>query len=153
MNEYERLSLMYRQEYLLKKENIKFAADWRKWQIARKLIETAAGSLPENETKLLAALKLSVKALTRMQCIDDNPPLKKIHLEQMDGEPAWVVSYNHDGRWGIVDASDQSVVFFSGEDCFKEHWFDGTYTFKYKKEIVDHTQELEKYGIRDEVNL
>lgn len=152
MNEFERLQQMYHQEFILKKKDIKFKANWRKWQIARKRIEAVMETIPESKEKLIAALKLSIAALTKMVSIEDNPPLNRTHLNQMDGEPVWVVSYDRNGRWGLVDTSDKSVIFYSEEGFYKEHWFDGRYIFKYKKEIVDHTEELERHGISGEVD-
>lgn len=115
----------------------------------RRIIKAAIESLQPSEKKLLAALKLSVKALVILQSMEENPPLKKIALDKMDGEPVWVVSYNHDGRWGIVDSSDESVNFITENGIVQEYWFGSQYIFRYKKEIIDYTDELIKHEIQD----
>lgn len=148
MNEYQRLQQMHRQKYLLEKNEKKLIS---KWQRARKLIKAVIPTLNEKEeTNMITALKLASQALIKVQVEEENPPLKKIALDRMNGEPVWVVSYDHDGRWGIVDTSDQSVVFYVDGETEKEYWFDGRYIFRYKKEIFDHTKLLEKYNIKDE---
>lgn len=148
MNEFERLQLMHHQEYLLKQNQKKLIS---KWQKARKLIKAVIPTLNEKEeANMITALKLACEALIKRQVEEENPPLKKIALDSMNGEPVWVVSYNHDGRWGIVDTADQSVIFYIDGEIEREYWFDGRYIFKYKKEIFDHTKLLEKYNIKDE---
>lgn len=148
MTEYDRLQLMHHQEYLLKQNDKKLIS---KWQRARKLIKAVIPTLnPKEEANMITALNLACQSLTRAQVEEENPPLKKIALDSMNGEPVWVVSYEHDGRWGIVDASDQSVIFYVDGEIEKEYWFDGRYIFKYKKEIFDHSKLLEKFNIKDE---
>lgn len=150
MTEYEQIRLMHHQEYLLKEKKVNYFAPWKKWLGAKKVIKAALEQLGENEKQLRLALKFSVEALTLKQTMDDNPPLKKIALDQMEGEPVWVVGYDHGGRWGIVHVPDQSVNFFEDGELKKEYWFDGRYIFRYKKTIVDFSSELEKFGITDE---
>lgn len=138
---------MHHQEYLLKKNDKTLSS---KWQEARQLIETVADTLSETkEANLLSALRLAEQALLKIQVEEENPPLKKFALDAMNGKPVWVVSDDHDGRWGIVNTSDQSVVFFVNGGIEKEAWFDGRYIFRHKKEILDHTKLLEKYNIID----
>lgn len=149
MNEFERIQLMHHQEYLLKQNDKRLIS---KWQKARKLIKAVIPTLNEKEeASMITALKLASTALTKMQVEEENPPLKKIALDGMNGEPVWVVSYDHDGCWGIVDVSDQSVAFVINEQITKEPWFDGRYIFKYKKEIFDHTKLLAKYKLQGDV--
>ncbi|MEG0693912.1 MAG: hypothetical protein RR444_12625, partial [Oscillospiraceae bacterium] len=110
MTEYEDIQRMHHQEYLLKQNEKKLIS---KWQKARKLIKAVIPTLNENEEgNMIAALKLACESLIKKQVEEENPPLKKIALDSMNGEPVWVVSYDHNGRWGIVDTSDQSVIFY-----------------------------------------
>lgn len=149
MTEFERIKLMHHQEYLLKQNEKKLVS---KWQQAKKLINAVIPTLDENkESKMIEALKLASKALLKMQVEEENRPLKKIALDDMQGEPVWIVSYDHDGRWGFVDTSDQSVILYVDGEIKKEYWFDDRYIFKYKKEIFDYTKLLEKYNIKGEM--
>lgn len=148
MSDYERLKRMHHQQYLLQKNDIKIKS---KYQKARSLIKKTIETLnQENEQAMVNALELAAKSLIKMQIqIADNPPLKKAKLDSMNGEPVWVISWEHDGRWGIVDVSDQSVVYFIDGKIEKEPWFDGTYIFQYKKEIFDFSELLAKYDIQE----
>lgn len=121
-----------------------------KWKQSRELLEEVIKTLTEKENNLKEALDTSITALLRMQVQDENAPLKKIKLNKMNGEPLWVVSYNHAGRWGIVNSSTESVIFPTTDGVEEEYWFDGNYIFRYKKEIKDFSQILEKYGLKDE---
>lgn len=150
MTEYEQIRRMNHQEYLLTEKKASYRAPWKKWLKAKKLIKAAMEQLNDSENQLRLALKYAVEALTLKQAMDDNPPLKKIALDQMDGDPVWIVSSDHDGHWGIVNVSDQSVNFVEDGVAKKEYWFDGRYIFRYKKIIVDYSAELEKFGITDE---
>lgn len=60
------------------------------------------------------------------------------------------MSYDHDGRWGIVNSSRESVIFPTIDGVEEEYWFDGNYIFRFKKEIKDYSKILEKYGLKDE---
>lgn len=148
MSDYERLKRMHHQQYLLQKNDIKIKS---KYQKARSLIKKTIETLnQENEQAMVNALELAAKSLIKMQIqIADNPPLKKAKLDSMNGEPVWVISWEHDGRWGIVDVSDQSVVYFMDGKIEKEPWFDGRYIFQYKKEIYDFSELLAKYDIQE----
>ena len=148
MSDYERLKRMHHQQYLLQKNDIKIKSKYQKARSPiRKTIETLN---QENEQAMVNALELAAKSLIKMQIqIADNPPLKKVKLDSMNGEPVWVISWEHDGRWGIVDVSDQSVVYFIDGKIEKEPWFDGTYIFQYKKEIFDFSELLAKYDIQE----
>lgn len=148
MSDYERLKRMHHQQYLLQKNDIKIKS---KYQKARSLIKKTIETLnQENEQAMVNALELAAKSLIKMQIqIADNPPLKKAKLDSMNGEPVWVIGWEHDGRWGIVDVSDQSVVYFIDGKIEKEPWFDGTYIFQYKKEIFDFSELLAKYDIQE----
>ena len=147
MNEYERIYNMNHQLYMMKKNKKVLLSKWRK---SRELIEAIMETLPQQEEKLKSALELASKALLQMQVKDENPALKKVILKSMDGEPVWVVTYDHDGRWGIVNANDESILFPATKGVEEEHWFDGMYIFRYKKEIKDYSHILEKYGLQDE---
>lgn len=147
MSEYERINNMNHQLYVMKKNKKAILSKWRK---SRELIEAIIETLPPKDEKLKIALELAVKALLHMQVKDENPPLKKVILESMDGEPVWVVTYDHDGRWGIVNTNNESILFPTTEGMEEEHWFDGMYIFRYKKEIKDYTEILEKYGLLNE---
>lgn len=120
-----------------------------KWKKSRELIEAVITTFPQQQENLKSALELSVKALLRMQVQEENFPLKKIALDNMHGEPVWVVSYGHDGRWGIVDTDRESILFPSSEGVEEEFWFDDMYIFRHKKEIKDYSELLEKYGLQD----
>lgn len=151
MNDYESLQRMHHQEYLLKQNGKKSISKWhRAKQIIKAVIPTLSA---EKEKNMITALKLACQALVQAQSEEENPPLKKIALDDMNEEPVWVVSYNHDGRWGIVDTSDQSVIFYEEGEVKKECWFDGRYIFRYKKEIIDYTKQLEKYNIKGDVTM
>lgn len=147
MNEYERIKQMHHQLYIMKQNKKMIQSKWKK---ARELIEALITSLPQQQENLKNALNLSVKALLRMQAQEENPPLKKIALDNMNGEPVWVVSYDHDGRWGIVNSNRETVLFYTPDGMEEEGWFEDNYIFRYKKEIKDYTQLMEKYGIQDE---
>jgi hypothetical protein len=151
MNEYESLQRMNHQEYLLRQNGKRSISKWhRAKQIIKEVIPTLS---VEKEKNMITALKLACQALVKAQAEEENPPLKKIALDDMNGEPVWVVSYNHDGRWGIVETSDQSVIFYEQGEIKKECWFDGRYIFRYKKEIIDYTEQLEKYNIKEDVTM
>ena len=150
MTEYDQIRYMNHQEYLLKDQNTKYKAPWKKWLGAKKVIQSVMETLSDSEKQLKAALQLSVEALSQKVYIEDNPPLKKIALEKMDGEPVWVVSHNHDGRCGIVNTTEYCVDCIENGEIKKEYWFDGNYIFRYKKTIVDYSSELERFGIIDE---
>lgn len=146
MNEYEKIQQMHHQLYIMKINKKAVLSQWRK---AREFLEGVIKTLPSKEEKLKSALELSVKALLKMQAHEENIPLKKVHLDSMDGEPVWVVSYNRDGRWGIVNAGHETIMFPTSEGVEEEEWFDGMYIFRYKKEIKDYTDILKKYGLKD----
>lgn len=38
----------------------------------------------------------------------------------MNGEPVWVVSGDHDGRWGIVNSYNETVVFLKSGELYEE---------------------------------
>lgn len=130
------------------KENKKSISS--KWKKARMLLEEVIKTLSPKEDKLKNALELSIDALTAMQTKEMNSPLKKTQLHNMNGEPVWVVSCDHDGRWGIVDSYSETVIFPDKDGKYEEEWFVYNYIFKYKKEIRDYTKLLEKYEIKDE---
>lgn len=146
-HEYDKIQQMHHQLYLMKKNNKRLFSQWKK---ARDLIEGVITTLSPKEDKLKNALELSVKALVRMQVQEDNIPLKRVHLNDMDGEPVWVVSGDCDGRWGIVNTNNESIQFVTSEGVVEEGWHDYNYIFRYKKEIKDYSQILQKYGIKDE---
>lgn len=147
MSEYEKIYQMHHQLYIMKKNKKAVLSQWRK---SRELIEAVLKTLSQQEEKLKTALEMSVKALSIMQVQEDNAPLRKSSLVRLDGEPVWVVSYDHDGRWGIVDAINESVLFPTNEGVKEERWFDDIYIFRYRKEIKDYSHLLEKYNISDE---
>lgn len=147
MNEYERIQIMHHQEYIMKVNKKSILSKWKK---ARMLLEEVIKTLSPKEDMLKNALELSIDALTAMQAREMNLPLKKAQLHNMNGEPVWVVSYDHDGRWGIVDSYNETVIFPSKDGKNEEEWFGYNYIFKYKKEIRDYTTLLEKYGLKDE---
>ncbi len=149
MTEYERIRLMNHQEYLLKQQEAKYNPPWGKWKRARQIIRKEKENADANNKELQVTYNLASKALSLMVAMEDNPPLKKIALDEMDGEPVWVVSVNHDGRWAIVNASDQSVYFLENGELKREFWFDDKYIFRYKKTIVDYSDQLKKFGIDD----
>lgn len=150
MTEYEQIRRMHHQEYLLKDRNVNYPAPWKAWRGAKKIIRDAAEKLDESEKVLKYALKLAQEALVLKQSIADNPPLKRIALQQMDGEPVWVVSSDHDGRWGIVQVEGECILFFNNDEVEEEGWFNSSYIFKHKKVIVDYSAELAKHGILDD---
>lgn len=145
-SEYERVSLMYHQLFVIRKNKKNLRSKWRR---SREFLEETIKTLDETDTGLRDALDASVTALLHMQILSDNEPLKKIMLKSMDGEPVWVVSRGHDGRWGIVSRCRESVVFPAADGTTEEFWFDGNYIFRYKKEIKDYTRVLDKYGLTD----
>lgn len=147
VNEYERIQLMHHQEYIMKKNNKARISKWRK---AREFLEEVIKTLSPTEEKLKDALELSAKALTVMQVKEMNTPLKRVQLQNMNGEPVWVVSDDHDGRWGIVNSYNETVVFLKSDGVYEEEWFSYNYIFRFKKEIRDYTSLLEKYGLEDE---
>lgn len=146
-NEYDRIGEMNHQLYIMKKNNKALRSKWRQ---SREMLEEVMKTLSDKENKLKEALDNSITALLRMQVQEDNAPLKKIKLDKMNGEPVWVVSYDHDGRWGIVNSSRESVIFPTTDGVEEEYWFDGNYIFRFKKEIKDYSKILEKYGLKDE---
>jgi len=146
-SEYEKLKNMHYQMYLLEKNGIQIKS---KWQKSKQLIKNAILSLPESEAALKEALTLARISLSAKQMEDENPPLKKIALDSMNGCPVWVVSYDHDGRWGIVDSNSQSVLLPTAEDVDEIFWFDGNYIFRYRKEIRDYSELLKKHNIAGE---
>lgn len=147
MSDYDKIQKMNHQEYIMKKNKKMLLSKWKK---AREFIETVLKTLSPQEDKLRSALELSVSALVKMQAIESNPPLKKTQLSNMNGEPVWVVSADHGSRWGIVDSYSETVLFPKSDGVDEEGWFGYNYIFRYKKEIRDYTQLLEKYGIKDE---
>ena len=146
-NEYDRIGEMNHQLYIMKKNNKALRSKWRQ---SREMLEEVMKTLSDKENKLKEALDNSITALLRMQVPEDNAPLKKIKLDKMNGEPVWVVSCDHDGRWGIVNSSRESVIFPTIDGVEEEYWFDGNYIFRFKKEIKDFSKILEKYGLKDE---
>ncbi len=146
-NEYDKIGEMNHQLYIMKKNNKALRSKWRQ---SREMLEEVMKTLSDKENKLKEALDNSITALLRMQVQEDNAPLKKIKLDKMNGEPVWVVSYDHDGRWGIVNSSRESVIFPTIDGVEEEYWFDGNYIFRFKKEIKDYSKILEKYGLKDE---
>ena len=146
-NEYDRIGEMNHQLYIMKKNNKALRSKWRQ---SREMLEEVMKTLSDKENKLKEALDNSITALLRMQVQEDNAPLKKIKLAKMNGEPVWVVSCDHDGRWGIVNSSRESVIFPTIDGVEEEYWFDGNYIFRFKKEIKDFSKILEKYGLKDE---
>ena len=146
-NEYDRIGEMNHQLYIMKKNNKALRSKWRQ---SREMLEEVMKTLSDKENKLKEALDNSITALLRMQVQEDNAPLKKIKLDKMSGEPVWVVSCEHDGRWGIVNSSRESVIFPTIDGVEEEYWFDGNYIFRFKKEIKDFSKILEKYGLKDE---
>ena len=146
-NEYDRIGEMNHQLYIMKKNNKALRSKWRQ---SREMLEEVMKTLSDKENKLKEALDNSITALLRMQVQEDNAPLKKIMLYKMNGEPVWVVSCDHDGRWGIVNSSRESVIFPTIDGVEEEYWFDGNYIFRFKKEIKDFSKILEKYGLKDE---
>lgn len=146
-NEYDRIGEMNHQLYIMKKNNKALRSKWRQ---SREMLEEVMKTLSDKENKLKEALDNSITALLRMQVQVDNAPLKKIKLDKMNGEPVWVVSCDHDGRWGIVNSSRESVIFPTIDGVEEEYWFDGNYIFRFKKEIKDFSKILEKYGLKDE---
>lgn len=146
-NEYDRIGEMNHQLYIMKKNNKALRSKWRQ---SREMLEEVMKTLSDKENKLKEALNNSITALLRMQVQEDNVPLKKIKLDKMNGEPVWVVSYDHDGRWGIVNSSRETVIFPTIDGMEEEYWFDGNYIFRFKKEIKDYSKILEKYGLKDE---
>lgn len=146
-NEYDRIGEMNHQLYIMKKNNKALRSKWRR---SGEMLEEVMKTLSDKENKLKEALDNSITALLRMQVQEDNAPLKKIKLDKMNGEPVWVVSYDHDGRWGIVNSSRESVIFPTTDGVEEEYWFDGNYIFRFKKEIKDYSKILEKYGLKDE---
>lgn len=146
-NEYDRIGEMNHHLYIMKKNNKALRSKWRQ---SREMLEEVMKTLSNKENKLKEALDNSITALLRMQVQEDNAPLKKIKLDKMNGEPVWVVSYGHDGRWGIVNSSRESVIFPTIDGVEEEYWFDGNYIFRFKKEIEDYSKILEKYGLKDE---
>ncbi|KEZ90116.1 hypothetical protein [Lacrimispora celerecrescens] len=147
MNEYEKIEQMNHQIYIMKKNKKTVLSKWRK---SREFIEAVLKTLSQHEEKLKDALEFSIKALLTMQVQEENSPLKKSNLVRLDGEPVWVVSYDHDGRWGIVNTINESILFPTNEGIKEEGWFDGMYIFRYKKNIKDYSQILEKYNLKDE---
>ena len=133
-NEYDRIGEMNHHLYIMKKNNKALRSKWRQ---SREMLEEVMKTLSDKENKLKEALDNSITALLRMQVQEDNAPLKKIKLDKMNGEPVWVVSYGHDGRWGIVISSRESVIFPTIDGVEEEYWFDGNYIFRFKKEIKD----------------
>ena len=146
-NEYDRIGEMNHQLYIMKKNNKALRSKWRQ---SREMLEEVMKTLSDKENKLKEALDNSITALLRMQVQEDNAPLKKIKLDKMNGEPVWVVSCDHDGRWGIVNSSREYVIFPTIDGVEEEYWFDGNYIFRFKKEIKDFSKILEKYGLKDE---
>lgn len=146
-NEYDRIGEMNHQLYIMKKNNKALRSKWRQ---SREMLEEVMKTLSDKENKLKEALDNSITALLRMQVQEDNALLKKIKLDKMNGEPVWVVSCDHDGRWGIVNSSRESVIFPTIDGVEEEYWFDGNYIFRFKKEIKDFSKILEKYGLKDE---
>ncbi len=146
-NEYDRIGEMNHHLYIMKKNNKALRSKWRQ---SREMLEEVMKTLSNKENKLKEALDNSITALLRMQVQEDNALLKKIKLDKMNGEPVWVVSYGHDGRWGIVNSSRESVIFPTIDGVEEEYWFDGNYIFRFKKEIEDYSKILEKYGLKDE---
>lgn len=146
-NEYVRIGEMNHQLYIMKKNNKALRLKWRQ---SREMLEEVMKTLSDKENKLKETLDNSITALLRMQVQEDNAPLKKIKLDKMNGEPVWVVSYDHEGRWGIVNSSRESVIFPTIDGVEEEYWFDGNYIFRFKKEIKDYSKILEKYSLKDE---
>ena len=119
-NEYDRIDEMNHQLYIMKKNNKALRSKWRQ---SREMLEEVMKTLSDKENKLKEALDNSITALLRMQVQEDNAPLKKIKLDKMNGEPVWVVSCDHDGRWGIVNSSRESVIFPTIDGVEEEYWY------------------------------
>lgn len=147
MEQYEKIRLMNRQITILEKHKVPYEAEWKRILNAKKTLQGAISILGENEKALTSALNTAIDALKQMQIEKDNPPLNKLALKRLDGEPVWVVSVAHSGRWGIVDANNEVVRFPYPDDEFPEAWFAGCYIFRYKKEIVDYSELLQKNNL------
>lgn len=147
MGQYEKIHLMNRQISILDKYKIPYEAEWKKVRDAKKTIQSAVNLLGENEKVLSSALNVAIEALKQVQVEKDNPPLNKLALKRLDGEPVWVVSIAHEGRWGIVDANNEIVRFPYPNDEFPEAWFVGCYIFKHKKDIKDYSELLQKNNL------
>lgn len=147
MEEYEKIRLMNRQIAVLDKHKVPYKAEWKRIRDAKKTIQSAISILGENEKPLISALNTAVEALKQIQIEKDNPPLNKLALKRLDGEPVWVVSVAHSGRWGIVDADNELIRFPYPYDEFPDAWFAGCYIFRYKKEIVDYSELLQKNNL------
>lgn len=147
MEQYEKIRLMNRQIAVLDKHKISYEAEWKRIRDAKKTIQGAISILGENEKSLASALNTAIEALKQIQIEKDNPPLNKLTLKRLDGEPVWVVSVAHSGRWGIVDADNELVRFPYPDDEYPEAWFAGCYIFRYKKEIVDYSELLQKNNL------
>ena len=119
-NEYDRIDEMNHHLYIMKKNNKALRSKWRQ---SREMLEEVMKTLSDKENKLKEALDNSITALLRMQVQEDNAPLKKIKLDKMNGEPVWVVSCDHDGRWGIVNSSRESVIFPTIDGVEEEYWY------------------------------
>jgi len=146
MSEFDKIVQMNHQLYIMKKNKKAVLSRWRK---SREFIETVLKTLSQQEEKLKTALELSIQALLIMQVQEENEPLRKSNLVRLDGEPVWVVSYDHDGRWGIIDTINERVLFPSNEGVKEERWINA-YIFRYRKEIKDYSHLLKKYDIKDE---
>ena len=147
MEQYEKIRLMNRQIAVLDKNKIPYEAEWKRIHDAKKTIQGALTILGDNEKPLISALNTAIEALKQIQIEKDNPPLNKLTLKRLDGEPVWVVSVAHSGRWGIVDASKELVRYPYPDDEFPEAWFNGCYIFRHKKEIVDYSELLQKNNL------
>lgn len=156
LSSHSRIKLMHTQEAVLRNYNRRAVS---KFETARKNITKNAELeyLRKTDQKIKDALDLASKALMKMQIEEENPILKKIHLQKMDGKPVWVVGYEDDGRWGIVDVRNETIVFptidSNGELEYCAWHYDG-YIFRYEKKIRDYSAYLKKYEIdfQSEVN-
>lgn len=96
MKHYEKISRMNRQISILDKYKIPYEAEWKKVRDAKNTIQGAVNILGENEKALSSALNVAIEALKQAQVEKDNPPLNKLALNRLDGEPVWVVSIAHE---------------------------------------------------------
>ena len=93
--------------------------------------------------RFLAALKMSVNALTEQQNVTDtdvgkNDPLTLDELRQMDGEPVWVNHYNG-GEWVTVHWNRYDHISTSFKAVLRSEEYGGRWlAYRQKPEEENH---------------
>lgn len=71
------------------------------------------------------AMRMAIGALRAQQVAETNDPLTLDELREMDGQPVWVVPWNEEPRWCLVEClGDFGLDCFDGKDSvFDENFY------------------------------